>query len=486
MTFFGLPGIHPQTDKQLVDSTADELLMLRVRHGEVEILGVLYERHRAPLLNFFVRLTGNLQLAEDLVQDVFLRMLKYRHTFEQGNRFTTWMYQIGRNTLYNAWRKRGPETSLEAGGVNGRETLVCPGLAPDATLRQTQEIALLQKALAALPLESREVLVLSRFQNLMRGNCPHPRLRSRRRENARASRAQGIEDGVLPLCRKGSVMKCERVNELFADYLAESLDPRARTELDAHLTDCAACREETGALLELWTKLSSLPEEKPSRALDDRFHTMLGAYREGMEPAKPAVPASTPRTLEHWLECLWPRRRALQLSFAVLLFALGLVIGPLLARVGHRGPETAAPREASRVQLRDEVSSLKQLVTLSLLQQQSASERLRGVESSQDLERPDAPVLSALLRALDSDANVNVRLAAVDALQPFARNEIVKKGLLDSLPRQSSPLVQIELINLMVKLKASESVPALKSLLQNNAINEAVRQRARWGLEQLG
>ena len=69
--------------------------MLRVRHGEVETLGVLYERHRAPLFNFFVRSTGNVQHAEDLVQDVFLRILKYRHTFERGNRFTAWMYQIG-------------------------------------------------------------------------------------------------------------------------------------------------------------------------------------------------------------------------------------------------------------------------------------------------------------------------------------------------------------------------------------------------------
>ncbi len=239
--------------------------MLRVRHGEVETLGVLYERHRAPLLNFFVRLTGNLQLSEDLVQDVFLRMLKYRHTFEQGNRFTTWMYQIGRNTLHTAWRKRRLETSLEANGISGRETLVCPGLAPDATLRQNQEVALLQKALAALPLESREVLVLSRFQNLeMRGNRPHPRMRRRRGKNARASGAQGIEGGIFPPCGKGGFMKCEQVGELFADYAAETLDPRARTELDAHLAVCAACRVETRDLLtQLMEQALLAAQEKP-------------------------------------------------------------------------------------------------------------------------------------------------------------------------------------------------------------------------------
>jgi len=153
-----------------VDSNTDELLMLRVRDGEVEKLGVLYERHRTPLLNFFARLTGRVSVSEDLVHDVFLRMLKYRHTFEAGNRFTTWMYQVARNAHFDFWRKRQHEVSLEAEGVDKREALTSAEPAPDLKLRQTQEVTLLQTALAELPLESREVLVLSRFQNLKYGD----------------------------------------------------------------------------------------------------------------------------------------------------------------------------------------------------------------------------------------------------------------------------------------------------------------------------
>jgi len=149
-----------------VDSITDELLMLRVRDGEVEKLGVLYERHRTSLHNFFVRLTGDVQAGEDLVHDVFLRMLKYRHTFESGNRFTTWMYQVARNAHFDFWRKRRHEVALEADGIERRDTLPSPDPAPDLKLGQNQELVLLQKALAELPLDSREVLVLSRFQNL--------------------------------------------------------------------------------------------------------------------------------------------------------------------------------------------------------------------------------------------------------------------------------------------------------------------------------
>lgn len=281
-------------------------------------------------------------------------------------------------------------------------------------------------------------------------------------------------------------MKCERVDELMADYLAERLDLRSRAEFDAHLAECANCREEAGGLAEIWNKLSMLPNEQPSRALDRRFHAMLAAYREGMEQANPADLSSTGGSRGWFLELFWPMRPALQFTLALLFFGLGLLIGPQIARPGAGARQTTGDQNSSLAQLRDEVSSLKQLVTLSLLRQQSAIERLRGVESTQDLERPDTQVLAALLRALDSDANVNVRLAAVDALQPFARSDVVKKGLIESLPRQSSPLVQIELINLMVKMKEPESIPMFKALLQNSATNETVRERARWGLEQLG
>jgi RNA polymerase sigma-70 factor (ECF subfamily) len=149
-----------------VDSTTDELLMLRLRDGEVEILGVLYERHRTPLFNFFVRLTGSCAASEDLVHDVFLCMLKYRHTFEAGNRFRSWMYQVARNAHFDSWRKRQHEVTLESEAIDGNDAIPSPDPAPDLKLRQNQEVTLLQTALAGLPLESREVLILSRFQNL--------------------------------------------------------------------------------------------------------------------------------------------------------------------------------------------------------------------------------------------------------------------------------------------------------------------------------
>jgi hypothetical protein len=279
-------------------------------------------------------------------------------------------------------------------------------------------------------------------------------------------------------------MNCERVKELFADYLVGCLDETAQAEVDSHLTACASCRGETRSLQAMWTKLALLPEVEPSPALDARFHALLEAYRQGMKQAERN--AAKRVALRDWLARIWPREPALQFAVAVVLFAAGLLLGPSLTKSRENRPTDSGINDRALAQLRDEVASMKQLVTLSLLQQRSASDRLRGVEWSYRLAQPDEQVLSALLRALDSDPNVNVRLAAVDALHQFGTDETMRKGLLRSLAEQKSPLVQFELINLMVELKEKRSVPVLKELSQMQDLDPTVRERAAWGLRKLG
>jgi RNA polymerase sigma-70 factor (ECF subfamily) len=140
--------------------------MTGVRDGQVERLALLYERHRSPLLNFFVRLTGDLQAAEDLVHDVFLRMLKYRHTFRDGHRFQTWMYQIARNAHFDFRHKRRLERPADEHALADAENTASADLAPDFAASRNQEIATLEKALASLPPQQRELLVFTGVQRL--------------------------------------------------------------------------------------------------------------------------------------------------------------------------------------------------------------------------------------------------------------------------------------------------------------------------------
>lgn len=142
--------------------TADEAIMLQVRSGHIGLLAELFERHNRPVFGFFYRMTGNRELSEDLVQDVFLRILRYRDTYQPQTSFTAWMYGIARNALIDNMRKKRPESSWE----DGLPELQSSEQPVDERLRARQETILLQKALASLPADKREVLILSRYQNL--------------------------------------------------------------------------------------------------------------------------------------------------------------------------------------------------------------------------------------------------------------------------------------------------------------------------------
>ena len=151
-----------------------------------------------------------------------------------------------------------------------------------------------------------------------------------------------------------------------------------------------------------------------------------------------------------------------------------------------RAGREEAPVTPDVAQLKGQVESLRQLVTLSLLEQQSPSARLQGVNYAYQMSQPDTQVEQALLHAVNHDANVNVRLSAVDALQKYAADPNVRRALVDAVPVQESPLVQVALIDLLVQLNDRDSAPALRSLAHNAEADEAVRQRATWAIQRLG
>lgn len=272
-------------------------------------------------------------------------------------------------------------------------------------------------------------------------------------------------------------MTCEQISQYFPDYLSGDLEESARRKMQAHVTQCPRCRTELAQTEALWARLGRLPAEQPPEALRARFYAMLSAYEQGLQQARPRL---TLRELAGvFLERWWPKQPAWQFAVAVLCLGLGLF-------AGRRWQEPAPAGDDFEVaQLRSEVQAMQQMVALSLLQQPSPSERLRGVSWSHQIPKPDRAVLAALLQTLNYDANVNVRLAALEALHTFADEDTVRQALIASLPRQNSPLVQIRLINLLVELRTQRAHEALRQILKDEQINQEVRQRAEWGLQQL-
>lgn len=137
--------------------------MEQVRDGNIEKLAILFERYHLVLYNFFLRLTGgNRSDSEDLVQYVFIRILKYRSTFDNQNKFVVWLYKIARNVHHDHLRKTLPEVSDEE-RINREPAIEETGI---EKIEKSRMIENLNTALLCLPEKKREILILSRFQQL--------------------------------------------------------------------------------------------------------------------------------------------------------------------------------------------------------------------------------------------------------------------------------------------------------------------------------
>ncbi|MBV8553748.1 MAG: HEAT repeat domain-containing protein [Acidobacteriaceae bacterium] len=261
-------------------------------------------------------------------------------------------------------------------------------------------------------------------------------------------------------------MNPEDYRLLIPQYLSGQLGP-AETELfEAQLTASPELWMEVEELRSLWEGLGQMPQKQPSAALRFRFYQRLNAIDAKNRRAV--------RNKASW----WQLGPLPQLAFGLALFVLGTYVGRVSLNSGVRPEEMA--------QMRSQVQSLREMVALSLLDRQSATSRLEGVSWGSRVERPDRELMSALVTALNHDPNVNVRLSSLDALEKFTNEASVRKALLDSIPLQDSPLVQIALIDVLVHIRDGAAAVELRRLSQDAEVNASVRQRAQWGLERLG
>lgn len=142
--------------------TTDRELMAEVKEGDLARLGELFERHHGRLYNFFLRLARDRSTAEDLVQEVFVRILKYRGTFKSEAEFTPWMFQLARNAATDLWRARPKELQHEENAPEPAADVAHP----IERLDEAEKRRRLALALEALPREKRELLLLARFSEM--------------------------------------------------------------------------------------------------------------------------------------------------------------------------------------------------------------------------------------------------------------------------------------------------------------------------------
>jgi RNA polymerase sigma-70 factor (ECF subfamily) len=138
----------------------DAVLLRRYRQGDAAAFAQLYERHRLGLFRFLLGLCGDHALAEEVFQDTWMSLIRSQSEQRDAVLFKTWLYQIGRNRLIDAWRKHGRHQAEHAEYDEQQHAVPDTQPGPEQQLRLSRDQQRLQAALADLPVEQREVFLL--------------------------------------------------------------------------------------------------------------------------------------------------------------------------------------------------------------------------------------------------------------------------------------------------------------------------------------
>ncbi len=250
---------------------------------------------------------------------------------------------------------------------------------------------------------------------------------------------------------------CEEIEIAIVSELAGELDAAEREALRQHVAGCARCAAEVESLGRIWSGLGGAPAEGPSPFLAARFERMLA--RE-IEELAPAAATAAPRGPAVSTAPAW--RRLVPLAATL---ALGLGLGWVVA-AGRGGSDVA--------DLRREIGSLKEMMAVSLLSDRPSSERLRAVAYGREQVANDPRIADALLGALAIDPDVNVRLAALEAIAPALRLPAERARLVRVVSNQDSPLVQLSAIDLLLAADGAAARRDLEALAANPDLDPTV------------
>ena len=218
-------------------------------------------------------------------------------------------------------------------------------------------------------------------------------------------------------------------------------------------------------LLNLFEELGGMEIPEPSEQMKQDFYHRLDEYK--FRNSRPFRFPSIDELFGSHLPVLKP-------AFAVAVFLLGIIAGLM---VSNRGGKTEY--------LVAELQESQKTLMLTLLEQPSATARLKAVTLTGEVGSPDSLVIGALFLALNNDENTNVRLAALEALFNYSKLPEVRQGLIESIARQESPLILITLSKAMVALQEKGSVDEFRKLLEKGMLDEKAKNRINENIQKL-
>lgn len=262
-------------------------------------------------------------------------------------------------------------------------------------------------------------------------------------------------------------MKCENDKEQITLWINNEMTEAERNAFEIHLAECAECRQELKAEQRIWNLMNDVSAPQASADMPVRFQAMLEEYKESIVEKRNPVTGFIEK-----LRQLWTLQPGMQLAYTIVLVVIGLGFGYLINR---QNPDSAYANKQEVAGLTNDIRDMKKMMMLALLENPSASERIRGVSFTTQIKSANKEVIDALLYTLDNDENVNVRLVTLEALAQYSGDASVREGLVQSIGKQDSPLLQSAMADMMLKLREKRSVESFKKLLQQKDLDNSIR-----------
>ena len=285
-------------------------------------------------------------------------------------------------------------------------------------------------------------------------------------------------------------MNCKEIQTKLIDWLDGSLDAATAAAVGEHVASCDECSREAKELKELLVAMDHSPMEAPPPVLRESFDTMLQSELNMLTTANiiQEFPAEGQGSLSDKNGRGGQPGKTIRLPFsapiwrvAAALILLGGGIGIGTALKSRPVPETSTNETLAA--LRQEVKEMKEEVMLNMIDDESASQRIKAVSYSEQMASPDQQVIDVLVNTLNRDKNVNVRLAALYSLQRFSDRRAVRDSLVNSLRMQKEPIIQVVLINLLAEKRDTRAIKPIQDIMTDKKTLKEVKDAAQRSLK---
>ena len=252
-------------------------------------------------------------------------------------------------------------------------------------------------------------------------------------------------------------MNCKEVEYNIIDLIDNTLSKEKANSIEKHIASCGSCKMKYDETLVLFRELESEDKRGPSDSVRTNFYNFL--EEEKQLQSKDVI------VLNKKPELVW--KRAFQIAASIVLVFSGYFFG-------SQNSNQNANQEI--LVLQEKTIELREDMMLAMIENQSPSKRIQAVNYTENFVKPDTKILEALVERMRYDSNMNVRLAAAEALAEFPESNLVKETFIKDLTTEKDPSLQIAIIQFLVKIQEKRAIAPMQQLLEQEETQSFVKE----------